>query len=344
MDVLKVKNRNLKLDNLKFLLIFLVVLGHISEKYTGDYTSLKVTFLTIYVFHMPAFLFVSGLLSKSTIDKKKYQKIFSYLMLYFAIKVFRNGINYIINGKGGISLLSESGTAWYVGALFAYCIVTLLLRRVDKRWLLICVVILGCICGYDQSIGDYLILSRIIVYYPFFLLGYMSDVDKLMTYTGKISFKVVSSIGMLLFLSIFALYGDELYWIRPLLTGRKPFSELEYFSMYGLILRFIYYIVVMLIIFMLISVVPNIRIPLLTGIGSRSLAVYSLQFFFIDVIWGVFGFGDWMQANTTGLWFYFGMVIMSAFIVVISSLPVFVKMIRFLTTPRLIQVNGGKNE
>ena len=68
---------------MKFVLIFLVVLGHISEKYTDDYGGFKIIFLIIYVFHMPAFLFVSGLLSKRTIDRRKYENIFSYLMLYF---------------------------------------------------------------------------------------------------------------------------------------------------------------------------------------------------------------------------------------------------------------------
>lgn len=329
------KQRNLKFDNVKCLLIFLVVLGHISEKYTGDYSGFKIIFLIIYVFHMPAFLYISGLLSKNTIDKKKYNNIFSYLMLYFVIKIIRNGVNYLINGKGSFSILSESGLAWYAGALFAYCIITVLMSRVDKRWLLICVVILGCFAGYDNKLGDFLILSRVIVYYPFFLLGYMTNIDKLMLYTSKLSLKVASLLGLTAYLVIFSVYGEKLYWIRPLLTGRNPFSELEHFSTYGLVLRLVYYVATILIIFMIIVVIPNIKIPLLTGIGSRSIAVYALHFCLIDVLWGILGFGHWMQTNAQGIWFYIGMIFAAVIIVVATSLPIFVKMLKYFTTPRI---------
>ena len=329
------KKRNLKLDNMKFLLIFLVVLGHISEKYTADYSGFKIIFLIIYVFHMPAFLFISGLLSKGTVDRRKYRNIFSYLMLYFVIKIVRNGVNYVINGSGSFSILSESGLAWYAGALFAYCLITVFLKSADKRWVLICSVILGCFAGYDSNLGDFLILSRIIVYYPFFLLGYMTDTDKLMKTAGKVSVKVVSAVGVGVFVALFAIYGEELYWIRPLLTGRNPFSELEYYSSYGLVLRFVYYIAVIAIILMLIALVPNIKVPMLTGIGSRSIAVYTFHFCFIDVIWGIFGFGEWMRFSAEGISFYLGMTAMAAAITLVASLPVFVRLIKFLTTPRL---------
>lgn len=331
----EIKKRNLKLDNMKFMLIFLVVLGHISEKYTDDYGGFKIIFLIIYVFHMPAFLFVSGLLSKGTIDRRKYENIFSYLMLYFVIKIVRNGVNYVINGSGSFSILSESGLAWYAGALFAYCLITVFLKNADKRWVLICSVILGCFAGYDPNLGDFLILSRIIVYYPFFFLGYMIDTEKLMKIAGKISAKALSVIGLGVFAAVFVMYGERLYWIRPLLTGRNPFSELEYYSAYGLILRFVYYIVVAAIILTLITLVPNIKIPLLTGIGSRSIAVYTFHFCFIDVIWGIFGFGEWMRSSAEGIVFYLGMTAMAAAITAAASLPVFVRLVRFLTTPRL---------
>lgn len=338
------KKRNLKLDNMKFLLIFLVVLGHISEKYTEDYTGFKIIFLTIYVFHMPAFLYISGMLSKSTIDKRKYRNIFSYLILYFFIKIFRNGVSFLVYGSGSFSLLSESGLAWYAGALFAYCLMTMMAGKADKRWLLACSVILGCFAGYDGELGDFLILSRIIVYYPFFLLGYMTDINSIMKNARKASLKVLSAAGIAAFLAVFAVYGEKLYWIRPLLTGRNPFSELEFFSEYGLVLRFMYYIAVMVIILMLIVLTPDVRIPAITGAGSRSIATYALHFCLIDVLWGVFGFGTWMQANAEGIYMYLGMAAIAFVIVMVTSLPILAEMVKYLTTPKLateVEVKNG---
>ena len=58
-------------DNAKFLLIFLVVLGHFADYYTKDSLNMRRLFLFIYLFHMPAFIFISGLFSKNTVNHKR---------------------------------------------------------------------------------------------------------------------------------------------------------------------------------------------------------------------------------------------------------------------------------
>ncbi|MBR5262525.1 MAG: acyltransferase family protein, partial [Clostridia bacterium] len=67
-----------KWDILKFVLIFFVVFGHFSEQYAG----MTGLFFFIYSFHMPLFIFVSGLFSKRTINENRYDKIFTYFVLY----------------------------------------------------------------------------------------------------------------------------------------------------------------------------------------------------------------------------------------------------------------------
>ena len=52
-----------QLDSLRGVLIILVVLGHILEAGFNDPLA-KMVWEVIYVFHMPAFLFVSGMLSR----------------------------------------------------------------------------------------------------------------------------------------------------------------------------------------------------------------------------------------------------------------------------------------
>lgn len=48
-------------DNLKFLLILLVVVGHFADFFTAESNSFRALFLFIYSFHMPMFFFISGL-------------------------------------------------------------------------------------------------------------------------------------------------------------------------------------------------------------------------------------------------------------------------------------------
>ena len=52
--------RNPVYDHAKLTLIFLVVLGHLIEPFIVKSRMLEGVFNFIYVFHMPAFIFISG--------------------------------------------------------------------------------------------------------------------------------------------------------------------------------------------------------------------------------------------------------------------------------------------
>ena len=74
------KIRMWKLDNIKAILIFLVVLGHLFELRNQGFINFLV--ILIYFFHMPAFVFCSGYFSKPR-NKKA---IVKFLLLYLVIQ------------------------------------------------------------------------------------------------------------------------------------------------------------------------------------------------------------------------------------------------------------------
>ncbi|TNL50913.1 hypothetical protein EYB59_09450 [Acinetobacter bereziniae] len=68
--------RDTYLDSCKATLIFLVVLGHFLERMIGWDDSFNHALLgTIYFIHMPAFIFISGML----FNEKKWRRIFYFL-------------------------------------------------------------------------------------------------------------------------------------------------------------------------------------------------------------------------------------------------------------------------
>ena len=67
----EIKERNYLLDNLKVILIFFVVFGHTIEYYIKDSKILMTTYIFIYIFHMPLFIFISGYLSKNFYKMKR---------------------------------------------------------------------------------------------------------------------------------------------------------------------------------------------------------------------------------------------------------------------------------
>ena len=71
-------------DNIKFLLIFCVVLGHLVDDFTGVSDICKIIYLFVYAFHMPSFLFISGLFHK---NEKIFPKIFFFISAGFALKI-----------------------------------------------------------------------------------------------------------------------------------------------------------------------------------------------------------------------------------------------------------------
>lgn len=284
--------REKRWDNLKLLLIFLVVLGHIFEymKKTPGITS---SVFILYSFHMPLFLFVSGLFCKKKIKEKSYDKIFSYLIIYFLAKIVCFYSNIIMGQEATFSLLSERELPWYAFVLFVYCLITIGLQNFSKKYVFIASIILASVVGYDSSISDYLVLSRIIVFYPFFFAGYCLDSKKVSrALSGKVV-KIISAILLVLFVIAVFSNIEEISWWIILFTGRNPFSALGDYEKYGGLLRLLYYPFVFILGALVIAVTPeNTPKDICAKLGGRSLQVYVLHKFFMNLFFYAFDGND----------------------------------------------------
>src|SRR5881392_3557775 len=58
-------SRDAYFDNAKYLAIVLVALGHAWEPLRGDSRAASALYFTVYTFHMPAFIVISGYFSRS---------------------------------------------------------------------------------------------------------------------------------------------------------------------------------------------------------------------------------------------------------------------------------------
>ena len=165
-----------KWDLLKFFLIFCVVLGHFADLHTSTNVFARGIYLFVYTFHMPLFIFVSGLFSKRMVNEKKWDKIVGYLVLFFAAKVLTYVLNAIILHKSGFSVLRESGVPWFMFALFVFATVTVFASRYKPAYVLTFSVLLSLMAGYDGEINNTFVLARIIALYPFYYIGYCCDI------------------------------------------------------------------------------------------------------------------------------------------------------------------------
>ncbi|MBS7359285.1 MAG: acyltransferase family protein [Oscillospiraceae bacterium] len=263
------KDRICLFDNLRFFLIVLVVIGHFIDG-NFDYLPLKSVFLWIYSFHMPLFLMVSGLFHK---DKNIKEKVLPLLFLGFIEKIFISVTDAVVDGgKTSFSLLSDSGLPWYMFALAAFILITYLLRNADKRFLLVFSVALALFVGFDKNIGDTLYLSRIVVFYPFYLLGTMISRETVLKMNKNKILKVFSLVLVILSMYVCIKYSESIYFFRPLFTGRNAYGK-NIVDM-GPVYRLIAYAISTVMSFVFLILAPNIKIPVVSKFGTRTLQVY----------------------------------------------------------------------
>lgn len=273
------ETRSQKWDILKFIMIFLVVLGHAADYYTAAYESMRSLFLFIYTFHMPVFIFVSGLFSKRTVDEKRIDKMFGYLIIYFLLKLYPFCYRNLAGQDVGINFFTESGVPWFMLALFWFNLFTIIIKKAPFKIVLPLSILVSCLVGYTTAVGDFLALSRTVVYYPFFYIGYCLDRQKVESFCDRKALKIVSAVILILFAVLVFAAGDNIYWLRPLITGRNPFSMFGEYAQFGFMIRMVYYFAVVLIGLSLIVIIPN-KTPfgLLAKLGQRTLAVYGLHY------------------------------------------------------------------
>ena len=233
-------NRIALWDNLKFILITLVVGGHFADQLT-DYSSIYSSiYLFIYAFHMPLFIFISGYFHS---DRNTTKKVLFYTSLGFLYKI----VSFLIDRLNGDSqyifnLLADSGLAWFMFVLAIYTFALSLLKDQNKKFILIGSIILACFVGYDKSIGDFLYLSRAIIFFPFYILGTMMKSFDILEFKRK--YPLLKVIALLIFIAwgiLCITKVNTLYGLRYMFSGRHPFPD--GIITYGPIIRLACYII-----------------------------------------------------------------------------------------------------
>lgn len=280
-------------DNLKFILITLVVVGHFIQFQLNTSVD-KGVFLFIYSFHMPLFIFVTGLFAKNVINgdsKKRLNKIITYIIIYVFYKLLLVIVlNLVLKQPYSFSLFSESEAPWYLLAIVIWIVMTNLVKDVKPLFVFLLSIVCSLFVGYDASITDQLCLSRVIVFFPFFLAGYYLSFDKIKSFIEKLhERKWRFGLALLLFCIVgfaFIYFGDELYFLRPLFTARNPYI---YFNLpfdiplSAVLLRFFWMLYNAFMGILIFTLVPLKR-KFYTKYGSRTLQIFILHFVIAAVV------------------------------------------------------------
>ncbi len=313
------KKRIYKYDNIKFFLMLLVIAGHLVD-YCGykrsyeDYSS----FLTIvYSFHMPAFIFISGLFHSG---KNVLSKAFRYLAIGISMKAVIYVEKLIIFGSAELDLFNETGVPWYMYALAFFNSIMYAVKDVNKKLVLIISVIAALAVGYTAQPGDFLTLARVIVFFPVYLLGSMTDRDRLCETTKRKPFILLGA-AVIIAWAVFVFTNYEVVaGLNPLFTGRNAYEKLYgYLTLYGALLRLLCYGIAYAMSFALFCLIPDKKLPLITEIGAKTVQLYFWHPLIIFVLMKT-GVAAALSPYAWGRWIY---VLLSVPIILLLSLKPF---------------------
>lgn len=278
------KSRIYCFDNLKFILIFLVVFGHLLEiaKGWGDNEVRLNLYRLIYSFHMPVFLFVSGWFAKFRREKIVFHLLYMYVFFQIVYQIFRYHVLEEIPMKEiEYQFTTPYWLLWYLFAIICYHLLIPLLD-VNSGWKQILVLVfcflLALWSGNDNTVGYYFSLGRIFSFLPFFMMGY---------YGQKWKQTILAPRSKLLILPISVAAGSVAYYVMHIceLPQKAFYGSLSYDRLkIELVDKWVLLMIGLFgVLFFVFAVMPllNFRIPLVSTIGQNSLSVFLLHGFVI---------------------------------------------------------------
>ncbi|MCI8993245.1 MAG: hypothetical protein HFG80_11085 [Eubacterium sp.] len=326
--------RDYRWDNIKFLLITLVVVGHFLDPFKEEIHWMKTLWLCIYILHMPAFLLVAGMFAKSVMlrPKELAGKAAAYfrLYLYYEFAIFIIKIICSEEHKARFRIFRENLYPWFLFVLAAFLLITFAVRKLNPPAVFWFAVFVGCMAGYDPTMNNLFCSSRLLTFFPFFLLGFYLDRKPVNDLLDKTISKIVSAV--VLAAGFFAVWqcADQLIEFKKLFTGNGSFYSLPYPQL-GCLYRLFYYVIVTGIIFMVFSLIP-VRKSMVSGIGKRTMQIYVGHGLVVQVLLHTGFFEKISEEFGTGKQIL--MVLLAIGLTILLAIPVLGKPVQLVLSSR----------
>lgn len=265
-------------DNLKSVLIALVVLGHFIqvflERAGGEYPLLEAILCTIYFFHMPLFVFVSGYLSKN-IARRREGAFVDLLLPYVAAQLCWWLYGLLSGSPSGVldNIFYPQFALWYLLALFTWRMLAPDLIRV--RWIMPVSAALFVVGQAFEGIDNAFAMQRTIGFFAFFLMGYKAD-GELLEYIGRLQRGACAALLACVFFGLFALFSFTGVSYGGLFAVLSHAAHLSAFSnmFVGIVSYCFAFVAAVVLSSCVMRLVPSSELFLLTRMGSNTMPVY----------------------------------------------------------------------
>lgn len=251
-------------DNIKAVLIFLVVLGHTGTTMGDNWLSV------IYAFHMPLFVLVSGYFSKKKVSLWQSIKKLVYIFLIFNTLYLVFDL-VTTHSFSWINLFIPGFAMWYIMSLIFWRILIFYIplpnisQGVDYKWLAFIALsfVVSLSVGY-LPIGPHFSFQRTFVFLPYFLIGYYLQYKEFSPKIDSLSIRIGA---IVLFISLSILN----YSYLPVFYASRPYEDIS-----DLLMRGCQMIIALALCWAIIKIIPQ-KHSWITSIGSYSLIIYLIH-------------------------------------------------------------------
>ncbi len=273
------KVRNYHFDNIKAFLIFMVVIGHVCTHLgvgAGGFAIYKI----IFSFHMPAFIFVSGYFAKYN-PKKNFAKLLPLYLVFQTIQILIYLLFAALEGKSlssvSLDYLTPRWTLWYIVVIMLCQLLIPLFDTDDRKMQAVYLTVaaaLGLLVGLASGLGNFLGLARLAYFSPFFLLGYYEKKNNfILTYVKNRHKKIARTLSAIAAAALVVIF----FLFKSGISASRFYGTVPYSNVYDFLWRLLGWAIALLWILILLIWIPERRLPLVSGIGGRTLSVYLLH-------------------------------------------------------------------
>ncbi|MER6140233.1 acyltransferase family protein [Streptomyces sparsogenes] len=325
------KQRDAFFDNAKYLAIVLVAMGHAWEPLTDGSRTAEALYMTVYAFHMPAFILISGYFSRSfDMRPHRLRRLITgiavpYLIFEIAYTFFKRWAD--DDPTYDFSLLDPWYLTWFLIALFVWRMTTPIWKII--RWPIPVSLAIATLASVSPDIGDDLDLQRVLQFLPFFVIGLHMKAEHF--------HRIRTPRTRLLALPVFACAVAFAYWAGPRMNSawfyrRDSVQELAAPPWTGPVMTLAMFGCSMVLVACFFAWVPRRRMWF-TALGAGTLYGYLLHGFLAkgSRFWGWYDDYAWLHKPLGEI----AVTLVAATVVTLLCTPPVQRLFRFAIEPKM---------
>lgn len=275
------KERVAYLDNARYWVMLLVVIGHSLTQFT-DMDSARGVYVWIYSFHMPFFILISGYTARRYVgDARQVRRVVSTLVIpYLILETTMQLITRHYTGDPNpLMILSPQWLAWFMAALFVWRLTTPIWRAL--KYPITTSILISLLVGLVE-VPNVLALPKVLGFLPFYVVGMHMSRER---FERLADMRIRVASAVLLVAALITCYVYSRHWETDWLLWKQRYDEdpLSATAIGGITQRAELLAIGFLLTFAALSLVPRAR-SWTTSQGGRTFYCYLLHGYVVLIL------------------------------------------------------------